>query len=230
MKRLTALALTAAFTLILTVAFSFPASTQDLQRIDPTCSCVASDGSCSASVTCTNGCQKYCGNNGNCYAYCSGVFPDLYREVTLEIENGTYPQLVEELSRVSGVNLEFVPLNPNSVFNAGYKKAVLWGALESLSEYGTVRVAGQDFQRIKRLRRILVSNEKISFAVRDTSVKTFVADLAALTGLPLRVTAGNPKSMVNVELPEATLDDIIAVVSEKTGTIISEDIAGRGGR
>lgn len=230
MKKPRAVILTAAFTLFLTAAFSFPASTQDLQRIDSSCSCEAPDGSCSASITCTSGCEKFCGPNGNCYVYCSGVFPSLSREVTVEVENGTYPQLVNELSRVSGVNLEFVPLDSTAVFNAGYKRAVLWDALESLSEHGALRVAGQDFQKIKRLRRILLSNEKISFAVRNTSVKTFVADLAALTGLSLRVTAGNPKSKVNVELSEATLDDIIAIVSEKTGTTIAEEIAAPGVR
>jgi hypothetical protein len=137
---------------------------------------------------------------------------------------------VNELARASGVNLEFVPLDSGAVFNAGYKRVELWSALESLSEHGTVRVAGQDFQKIKKLRRILLSNEKVSFAVRNTTVKTFVSDLAALTGLSLRVTGGNPKSKVNVELPEATLDDIIAIVSEKTGTIIAEEIGAPGVR
>ncbi len=230
MKIVRALALTAASTLILTAAFIFPASTQHQFDKEIRCSCEAPDGSCSASITCTNGCQQHCGPGGDCYVYCSGVFSSLSREVTLEAENSTYPQLVDKLAGASGVDLEFVPFEPNAVFNSGYKNARLWGALDALSERGTLRVAVQDFQRLKRLRRILLSNEKISFAVRNTSVDTFVADMAALTGRPLRVIGGNPKASVYVELQEVTLGDILDIVSRETGTLIRDESAGHGVR
>lgn len=67
-----------------------------------------------------------------------------------------------------------------------------------------------------------MSGEKISFGVKNTTVNTFVNDIASLTGLPLRITAGRPMASANLELQDATLNDILIAVSEQTGTTITE--------
>jgi hypothetical protein len=218
MKNLTAAVLT--FTLILVSAPSHSASPPVMVE---TCSCSAPDGSCSASVTCSGGCTKTCGNNDNCSASCSGSFEFLGMEVNLEMQNSTYPQLVAALARLSGKDLKFSPKKSDMVFNVGFKRATLWDALKVLSDQGTVQIAGHDFEKLKRLRRSLLSGEKFSFCVKSTPVNTFVNDMASLTGLPLRIAAGRPTATVNVKLEDVALSEMLIAVSEQTGTKIIEE-------
>lgn len=128
-----------------------------------------------------------------------------------------------ELARVSGRDLAFFPIKRDTVLNLDYKRAVLWDVLEILSDRGTVQIAGQDFEKLKRLRRILLSGERISLCVHNTPVSTFVDDTASLTGLPLRITDGRPMAIVNVKLQNVTLNEILVKVSEQTGTKIIEE-------
>lgn len=227
MKRLPAAVLTITFTLAISFVLTpsaYPALVRD------TCTCSAPDGSCSASVSCTGGCTKFCGNNDNCSASCSGRYAFLDMEVTFDMQDARYPQFVAELARISGKDITFSPTTPDLVFNAGFKRATLWDALKLLSDQGTVQVAGQDFEKLKRLRRSLLTGEKFSFCVTNTPVNTFVNDLAGITGLPLRITAGRPTAMVNVKLQDVALTDMISAVSAQTGTKIVEEGADAVGR
>jgi len=151
-------------------------------------------------------------------------------EVTLEENNSNYHTLVAQLARISGKEIAFSPTRPNEVFNVGFKKAPLWDAFELLADNGKVIVGGQDFEKVKGLRRLLLADEKISYCVKNTSVSTVVNELSSLTGLPLRITAGSPMATVNVRLPDATLKRIIDQVSEQTGTKIIEVGADTIGR
>lgn len=229
MKRSRAVVLTIALTLTLAIVFTLSTSPTlgNALSLMSECSCSAPDGSCSVTVTCTGGCVRFCGNGGNCSASCSGSYIFYTNEVTFDMPNGNYPQLVTELSRISGKELAFTPRRPDAVFNVGFKKATLWDALKLLSDQGTVQVAGQNFEQLKSLRRLLLSGEKISFGVNNTPVNMFVNDLSSLTGLKLSITGGSRRATVNVQLQDATLNDILAAVSEQTGTkIIEEDADG----
>lgn len=220
MRKLTAVVLTSALILVLGSVLTRSASSAFTIE---TCSCTAKDNSCWVSISCQGGCTKFCGNNDNCHAECSGLYEVLGMQLTLEMQDSNYPRLLAELARVSGKELTFSPTKPDMVFNAGFKKATLWDALGLLSDHGTVRVAGQDFEKLKRLRRTLLSGERISFCVKNTPVNTFVNDIASLTGLRLRIIAGRPTATVNVELQDASLSDILNTVSEQTGTKIIDE-------
>lgn len=220
MKKLSAVVLGSVFILGLGPGPTHSASSVPVME---ECSCSAPDGSCSASISCSGGCTKFCGNNDNCSASCSGYYEFLGAEVTLEMQNSTYPQLVAELAHVSGKELAFSPTKPNMVFNVGFKRAALWDALKLLSDQGTVRIGGQDFEKLKRLRRSLLSGEKFSCCVKNTPVNTFVNDMIGLTGLPLRIADGKPMATVNVKLQDVSLSDILLAVSEQTGTKIIQE-------
>jgi hypothetical protein len=144
------------------------------------------------------------------------------------MQNGTYPRLLAELTRLSGKDIEFSPAKSVPPFNLGFRQAPLWDALEFLSDRGTVRIAGEDFETLRTLRKTLLSGDKISLGVQNTPVSVFVNDMAGLTGLSLRITAGRSMAIVNVELQDATLNEILAKVSEQTGTKITEDGAALG--
>jgi hypothetical protein len=206
--------------LILSVVTTFPHPNRASTMED--CSCSAPDGTCSASISCPRGCIDHCVGQGDCYAECSGAFEMFGMETTLQLQNGTYPQLVASLARVSGRDIAFSPTKPDAVFNADYKKALLWDVFDMLSERGTVQIAGKDFEKLKRLRKALLSGMKISLCVGKTPVSTFVNDMASLTGLSLRIASGKPMAVVNIKLQEVSLDEILAKVSEQTGTKIVE--------
>ena len=151
----------------------------------------------------------------------------LAAEVNLEMTDGTFGELAAKLAKISGKEITFSTTpsdiaKPDTVFNMGLKRATLWDGLQLLADRGTVRVSGKDFESYIRLRQALLSGERFNFGIKNTPVNTFVTDLVGLTGLPLRITSGRPMAIANVELNEATLDEIIAKVSEQTGTKIVE--------
>lgn len=220
MRRLNAAVLSSIFVLSLLIVPTPPVSSA---HILDECSCTAPDGSCSASISCPQGCIEHCAGEGDCYAECSGFYEVFGSETTIQMQTGTYPQLVTALARVSGRDIAFAPTKPDVLFNVDYKRAVLWDVLDMLSDRGAVQVAGRDFEKLKRLRRTLLSGKRISLCVRRTPVSTFVNDMASLTGLPLRITAGRPMAVVNIKLQEVALDEMLAKVSEQTGTKIVED-------
>lgn len=219
MKKRIAAALTTVL-LVFLVSVSSPSAPSESAVDD--CSCTAPDGSCSASITCHGGCEQWCGPGGDCFAQCSGFLQILGMETTVQMRNAKYPQLVAELARISGRDLAFSSYEPDIVFNAEYKRALLWDVLDTLSDRGKVQIAGQDFEKLKRIRRVLVSGGKLSLCVRGTPVNIFVNDLSSLTGLSLHIVDGRPMSTVNVKLHDVTLNEILLKVSEQTETKIVE--------
>jgi hypothetical protein len=149
-------------------------------------------------------------------------------ETNVEIVGGSYSQFTAKLAEISGQDISFSPAraeDPKSqgIANLVFKKAPLWKALALLSDRGAVRIAGKDFESLRRLRKALLAGKRVNFGVNNTPVNVFVTDLAGLTGLPLRIVSGSPMALANVELREATLEEIIKAVEEKTGTKIEPD-------
>jgi hypothetical protein len=188
----------------------------------PQKACECSSESCSTSITCTGGCQSICGGE-NCTSFCSGGLAPLAVETTFQAHNVRYPQLITELAHISGKELVFSPDKPDVIFNTESKQAILWDVLDMLSQRGKVEIAGQDFDRLKRLRRILLSGERFSVSVHDTSVSTFVNDLTGLTGLSFRIVQGRPLATMNVNLHNLTLTEILDKVYEQTSVRIIEE-------
>ena len=225
-KTLSAGLLTAALVLAIILV---PRHSASRSNFSDTCSCSAPDGSCSVTITCQGGCNYWCDNNDDCWAECSGFFGALALETNLEIVDGSYSQLTAKLADISGRDISFSPIrgeDPRSlvISNLGFKKAPLWSALAVLSDRGTVRIAGKDFQSLRRLRKALLAGKRVNFGVKNTPVNIFVTDVAGLTGLPLRIVSGSPMALANVELREATLEEIIKKVEEETGTrIVTSD-------
>jgi len=187
-----------------------------------TCSCTAPDGSCSVTITCPGGCVRYCGNKDDCWAECAGSFEDRTTVATVEIKDGTYPQLVKALRSSSGKDLEFIPTKPDARLDVVFKGAPLWNALEFLSDRGKLRIDGRDFEVLRKQRKVLLSGGRTSFSVKNRPVSTFVNDMSFLTGLHLRIVAGRRSAVVNIDLRNVTLRQILNLVSKQTGTKIRE--------
>jgi hypothetical protein len=188
-----------------------------------TCSCTASDGSCSASITCPGGCIAVCPDGGRCHAGCSGkggIMPVLIERVSLRMRDSSSKQLSEELGRITGQEIVLSPYNPKETQTFDFKDALLWDVLEALSEHGKVEIGGEDFGKLLRIRQAFLSGEKMSICIRRTSVRNIVEHLASLSGSSLYTTSGNVDTLVTLSLKDVTLEDIVAKVAEQTSVQI----------
>jgi hypothetical protein len=187
-----------------------------------TCSCNARDGSCSASVSCPGGCIAVC-PSGGCRASCSNSYDmmDYMMPVSMQQTDSTSNQVAGELSRITGQQVVFSPTNPSEPINLDVKRAALWDVLEALSASGKIEVGGEDFSKLQRIRRALVSDERMSICVHNASVQRVVAEFASLSGLRIRVTAGDPRTMVTLSATDTTLKEFLGQLSAQAEVEIS---------
>lgn len=188
------------------------------------CSCTADDGSCSANTSCPGGCIAMCPGNGSCRAVCSkgsGSQFDLMMQVTMQKTGGNSNQVASELARITGQPVVFAPFKANDIINLDVKRAALWDVLEMLSASGKIEIGGEDFSKLQKIRNALATGEKMSVCIHNVSVRRVVEEFSSLSGLPIRIAAGDPKTMVNLSVKDVTLEEILAQLSSQSGTEIS---------
>jgi hypothetical protein len=185
------------------------------------CSCVALDGSCSASVSCPKGCTAYC-PSGKCYAKCLDSFweTDFRQQVTLQMRGGSSRKLSAALARITSKEIVISPNKADEAYTFDFKEASLWDVLEVLSENGKVQIAGEDFGKLLGIRKAFISGEKMSVCIHQASVRHLVDQLAILSGLSIRATSGNLDTLVTLTLKDVTLKEVVAEISEQTGVQI----------
>ena len=144
------------------------------------------------------------------------------RPVTLQMKGGNSKHLAAELARITGREVVFQPSVPDDTFSLDIKNAPLWDVLEILSASGQMRIGGEDFAKLKAIRKALVGGEKMAVCIRSASVQQVVNEFANLSGLRLRITSGDAEAIVNLSVKEVTLEDVLAKVSEQTGVQITK--------
>jgi hypothetical protein len=194
------------------------------------CSCAADDGSCSVSVSCPGGCISYCPSRG-CRAKCiknspdgSGdpsIVPILNSPVNVQFNRSDSKQVAAELARITKQEVMFVPDKPGQKLSLDAKRSRLWDVLETLSEAGKLRVGGEDFSKFQTIRNALVSDEKMKVCIHNASVQSVVEEFAAMSGLPIHITSGDPTTLVTLTVKGVTLQDALAQVSSQTGVEIA---------
>ncbi len=185
------------------------------------CSCDAPDGSCKAAVTCRHAGAAICGSKSACYAACGGVEADnSAARISVKFRKKTGDEVAAELKRHSGRNIVFIPRRKKDRFTFELDNHPVWHALSLLSRRGKVLVDGTPFNRMQELRRKLSGGEKVSVNFTDIPVRSAVARLSFLSGLPLRVGSGDAEKLISVSLEEVTLDEIVARVSAEAGVKI----------
>lgn len=218
MKKMAAIALTA-------MLLSIP-----LPRVfAEDCSCSASDGSCSASVSCPGGCIAFC-PSGGCRARCLSNYyeTDLRQQVTLQMRDSSSKRLSAALARITGKEIVVSPNKPDETYTFDFKKAKLWDVLEVLSERGRVQIEGEDFGKLLRIRKAFLTGEKMSVCIRQAPVRYIVDQLATLSGFSIYTASGDPDALVTLSLKDVTLKEIAAEISQQTGVQIEGvDLAAR---
>lgn len=187
------------------------------------CSCTANDGSCSASISCAGGCIAIC-PSGACRATCSGgggeAPPDFEMQVSMQ-QAGNSRQLSSELARITGQPVVFTPFRVDETINLDVKRAKLWDLLEMLSASGKIEIAGDDFVKLQSIRKALVTGEKISVCIHNTTIQRIVSEFMSLSGLPIRTKSGDHKTVVSLSVKDVTLEEVLAQLSRQSGVEIS---------
>lgn len=185
------------------------------------CSCKAADGSCTASVTCSqHGCTAICGTNSACYSACGKDL--LSTRFTLKLRKKGSKQIASALSQHTGRNIEFVPTRRNDRFNIDIEDDDMWNTMEYLYQRGKLRVNGVDWREYRKLRRATSDGGKMSLDFNDISVRDALNHLSFLTGLHFRVESGDAEKLISISLREVTLDEIISRISTETGIRIEQ--------
>ena len=191
------------------------------------CSCTADDRSCSASISCPGGCIAYC-PSGACRATCSKpgtaggeIGPILMKPITLHSRKGSSEHVASELARITAMQVSFVPNDRREKFNLDAKDIPLWDVLETLSVSGELKIGGEDFASLRAARQSIVSGERMKVCIHNASAQSVVDEFAGISGLPIRITAGDPQTIVNLTVQAATLDEAMAQISEQTGVQIT---------
>lgn len=207
------------------------------------CSCTAADGSCTASISCPGGCIVMCPSDG-CTGYCSGeggggstqepsatptpeegssVTAEMSpsKRITIKAVKANGQQIASELSRVSDREIEFTPRRASERFNFEFKNVELWDILNYLSDFGSLTIDGTDFEKLKKIRRAMAGNQRMSMCLHNAPVKDVTAYLSFLSGVPLSVTSGDGTSRVTASLKQVTLSEIIDGISARAGVRIA---------
>lgn|SRR6266481_1622554 len=160
------------------------------------CSCSSPDGSCSVSVSCRGGCQRYCGSDGNCWAECSGFFTGLRK-------TDNTPSL-RAANRRSGSGTKSGLETSGSKLASNTKKAT---TVESNA----------------RLRTLLLTGQRLSIEVKGTPLTVLIEDLRALTGLDFKKPESKRTLIVNLRLKEGTFKEFVERLSAQVDLKLLND-------
>jgi hypothetical protein len=137
--------------------------------------------------------------------------------VTLKITAADSKLIAYALRLATNREVEFRPFNINEKIDLDFKSIQLWTVLESISEYGKLRVGGIDFEDLQMMRRPLMRGERVSMCIYEASVKRVVSYLSFLSGLPLEVVSGDAEVRISASFSKVTFNEIIASISVKAG-------------
>lgn len=187
-----------------------------------TCSCDAAPGrTCHGTVTCPDGCTSLCGAGDTCYLSCwsDGFQP----RITIKFVEKTGQEIAALLSAKIRKRIEFIPnpRNANATYDLELKDDDLFNVLNYLYKRGKVRFDGSDFSKIYDLRKQVRQGKKISVNLSGP-VEDAVAKLAFASGKRLRITSGDPRRIISLTMQDASLDQIIARLSESAGVKIQD--------
>jgi hypothetical protein len=188
------------------------------------CSCVSSDTSCRGNVSCQGGCTAFCGTINSCYVGCRIDW--IYERRSYKFSQKTGEEIIAIVAKKSKgratKDIEFIPYKEQEGrrFDLDLKNDSLWRLFDYLSRYGTVKVRGTDFEKkIKPLRDYMTTGQ-LSIKLNRVTAEYAAAELSFLTGESLQVRQSDAKKRITISVENATLQDVLQHIREKTGVEI----------
>jgi len=221
----------AALTFVLALLFAAPALAHD-------CDCVAPDGSCSASVSCPDGCYAMCGSQGNCSSGCAEGGPAggpkhddpsplrsplafsgqaSANLVTLNATDLTGQDVTDLLQDALGSDVRFLPVDPHQTYSIDLIEFPADQLTRALAEFGVVAVGGSP--ESASLGAAGARDAEVTIRLDETTMGVVVGLLDRLVAASGRsIQATDPSAPFNLEVQGMPLDELLAAL-EKMGAI-----------
>jgi hypothetical protein len=193
------------------------------------CSCVAPDGSCSASISCAGGCLAICGSGGKCSAKCNGgggggwtpenpglraapgeqgaALGDndpLAERVSLDVINIPADEVSALVSNLASRDITFVPRKIGETFSIQAKDVTVGRLIAGLAEHGAIGSLP---------RRAVFSearlNDPITVQAKGVTGATFADMVATLTGGRVLLVPSEPAALVSLEVKNLRLSELL---------------------
>jgi hypothetical protein len=194
------------------------------------CSCKAPDGSCNASVCCSNGCSAICGSGGKCSASCSGgglgditpaqptplrtapgemrVAPGpsdpISERVSLQVVNITAEEVSALVSNLAEREITFVPSTPDERFSINTNDFPVGELVSALAEHGAVGSVP---------RRMSIAdvqlNDRVSLEAKGVSGATLAEMVASLTNGRAVLVPTDAAGVINLEVKNLRLGEFL---------------------
>ncbi len=168
-----------------------------------TCSCTASDNSCSASITCSTGCFATCGSGGSCSSGCTGGGGGGIDYQSYSVVNGgglNATQVSQTLSEL---------LHRPVVYVAGKSEEVLTFDFQQTSASEIVRALG------KRGVVALASPDRTRFSLRaeKAAAGTIAEALQAISGGRFELTPREAQQQMTLDVKQVQLSDLKRILA-----------------
>lgn len=194
------------------------------------CDCAAPDGSCSASVSCPNGCFALCGNQGHCSSGCQnggpaengprqenpnplGATADLLSFNATDLTGEDLAGLLED---ALGSDVRFLPVNPLETYSLDVIELPPAQLARAMSEFGVVAVA--DSPKSGSLESSGARHALVTIRLEDTTMGVVVGLLDQLAGASRSIQALDPAAPFNLKIQSMPLDELL-VAMKKMGAI-----------
>ncbi len=179
------------------------------------CSCDSAPGrTCHGAVRCPDGCTSLCGPGDACFLSCRSNTVE--SRITAKFAKQTGQEIAAQLSAQTRQRIEFIPdtRNRTARYDLELNNDDLFNALKYLYKRGKVKFNGLEFPELQKLRRQLKGGKKISVKFDRIPAKDAVSRLAFVSGKRLHIQQGDPEQNISVTMQDATLNQIIARISE----------------
>ena len=201
-----------------------------------TCSCKAKGPkaqkkSCEAAVTCKQrGCTAVCGPSDACYSACGKN--RLITRFTLQLTTKNSQEVAAALSKKTGHKIEFKPFArmKEGPFVVNIQNDDMWAAMEGLYDRGVLTVDGVEWEKYRNLRQAAQADGRLSVSFNDILLDDALSHLTFLTGSKFTTGPAGAEKVVSVSMEEATVEEIIARLSEQTGVRVERSLKSASAR
>lgn len=193
------------------------------------CSCTAPDRSCSASITCSNGCWSACASGGSCSAGCGGSgdgggidFQNLSFNLgpaepfSWSAGEGGEGVLAADLSQRAsehfGFPFAYVPNDPNGSVNVDLKGLSFADLRRLLAQRGTVATADRQVTRWTRPESAPAT--RYSLRADNAPVARIGEALGQVSSGAFRLAPGNPQARMAVDCKGVTASDLTRIFAD----------------
>lgn len=202
------------------------------------CSCTSPDKSCSTSISCPGGCGSFCANNGGCVSFCSGRGHDLPlpedlvvtlqgyvlgKKLSANFQQQTTASITEQLSKMSGLEISFTPNDPNALVSFDLKEVSTHEALKFLANFGNLKIAGMEFEKLESLRNTISRspNEKFSLHVKNVATNFMLPLLSYVSNRQIALDFSALDKRISLSNDSISLIDVLRNISDQTNSRIT---------